>query len=75
MTVHSGFCFTVDYASSAMYKNAPQHSVVMLALRLASLLAGIGFAGYHNWFGRYSGMSTLSDKSFDHVIEMAYPHI
>ena len=65
----------MEYASSAMYKNAPQHSVVMLALRLASLLAGIGFAGYHNWFGQYLGMSTSSDKSFDHVIEMAYPHI
>ena len=47
------------------------YSVVSLALRLAALLAGIGFAGYHTLFGRYLGMNVLSDKSFCHVVQLA----
>ena len=46
-----------------------------LALRVAALLAGVGFTGYHTLFGRYLGMNMLSDKSFYHVDELAYPHI
>lgn len=70
----TGCGVSVDYASSAMCKDT-RHSVVTLSLRLAALLAGLGFAGYHKLFGRYLGMSTLSDRSFYHVIEIAYPHV
>lgn len=70
----SGCGVSVDYASSAMCKGT-RHSVVTLSLRLAALLAGLGFAGYHKLFGRYLGMSTLSSRSFYHVIEIVYPHV
>ena len=66
---------TADYSSSSMCKQAPRHTVVSLALRLAAFLAGIGFAGYHNLFARYLGMAAVSDKNFNRVVEMAYPHI
>lgn len=65
----------VDYSSSAMCKDVPRHTVVSFALRLAAFLAGIGFAGYHKLFARYLGMAAVSDKNFNRVIEMAFPHI
>ena len=65
----------VDFVSSEACTDLPQHSTVSIALRLAALLAGIGYAGYHNLFSRYLGMPIVSDKYFYHVVEMAFPHV
>ena len=70
----TGCGIKIDYLSSAVCTRT-RHSVVSLALRLAAFLAGIGFAGYHRLFSRYLGIATVSDRHFNQVIELAFPHI
>ena len=67
--------FQFSSSSISVTSMGNRHNVVSYALRLAAFASGIGYAGYHRVFSRYLGMSTTSDKMFNHVIEEALPHI
>lgn len=71
----SGCGVQSQFASSAISATESCRDVVSYALRLAAFASGIGFAGYHNLFGRYLGMKVTTDKMFHKVIEEAYPVI
>ena len=65
----------ISHNSSALCDNTVRQTVVSLALRLATFIAGIGFAGYHKLLKHYLGMHVVNRRHFYHVIEMAYPHV
>ena len=68
---------TIDYNSLSMCSSgvlSVRHNAVLIALRLAAFLAGIGYSGYHNLFARYLGIAVVTNKYFDRVIELAFPH-
>ena len=71
----TGCGVTVDFSSSAMCSGASHNAVISVALRLATFISGIGFAGYHTLLKRYLGMNAVCDKQFIAVIHLAYPHI
>ena len=73
----SGCSATIDYNSSSMCSSGVlvRQNAVSIALRLAAFLAGIGFSGYHNLFARYLGIAVVTNKYYDRVIELAFPHI
>lgn len=58
-----------------MCKDLPRHTIVSLALCLGAFLSGIGFSGYHSLFGRYLGMAVVTQKAFNEIVRLAYPHI
>ena len=64
----SGCGLTIDYSSSAMLGGVHSPSVVSMALRLATFISGIGFAGYHKLFKRSLGMHSVTDKQFIIII-------
>ena len=71
----TGCGVTVDFNSLAMCSGASHNAVVSVALRLATFISGIGFAGYHTLLKRYLGMHAVCDKQFIAVIHLAYPHV
>lgn len=68
----SGCGVSVSYSSSAVCDQTHRQAVVSVALRLATFISGIGFAGYHKLLKRHLGMHIVNQR---HFIEMAYPHV
>lgn len=71
----SGCGASVNYNSSAICDQSHRQTVVSVALRLATFISGIGFAGYHKLLKRHLGMHVVNQRHFYRVIEMAYPHV
>ena len=70
-----GRAANMTFATSGACIGLSWHSTVSITLYLIALLAGIGYAGYHNLFVRYLGMPMVNDMYCYRVVEMAFPHV
>lgn len=61
--------------SSSVHAEGSKQTVVGLALAVAFIISGHGFAKFNKTLNQYLGISALSKQQYYEVIQLMYPHI
>ena len=60
---------------AALASKESRRYLASLALQVASVIGGLGYAGYRRIFGQCLGMATVGEKSFADVVKLMYPAV